>query len=315
MEWLRLINRQVMDCTPIQRESPDIIKGSFLGVTAFFFMAIFGILTKLSLQEGSFVWSSFIAYLTGALFLLPYIISKGMDSLKSEHYGLLLGRAIFGTMASFVYTISMNFIPIVNSTLLFNTAPIFIPILSLIFLKMKISSTIWLAVLLGFFGIVIIIQPTAALFTQSGNILGLLSGIFLAIAYLMMKILTNTDSGIRIIFYYLGIGALIQVPLLPFFSAPDSWSIVYAATSGTALLSAQILLVNAYRYAQASEIGIYQYASVVFVGLIEWVVWNNLPSVWDLVGIALVTIAGILIIRNGVSHKPPLNQSELGIKR
>lgn len=299
MEWNRLLNKMGMNSTEVVKSTRDILKGSLLALVAFFFMAIFGILTKLSLHDGSFIWTSFIAYMTGALLLTPYVITKGINFLKSEHYWLLLGRAIFGTFASFLYTISINFIPIVNSTLLFNTAPIFIPILSVLFLRAKVAKSIWLAVILGFIGIVIIIHPTAAIFTQTGNILGLLSGIFLAIAYLMMKILTNTDSGIRIIFYYLGIGALMQIPFLFFYGLPTEQSALYATLSGVALLSAQLCLVNAYRYAMASEIGIYQYASVVFVGLIEWMFWGSVPSIWDTLGIAFVAFAGMIILRNG----------------
>lgn len=281
------------------KAQPNILKGSLLALAAFFFMALFGILTKLALEESSFVWVSFIAYLVGSLTLTPYILFKGINYLKSEHYSALLGRALFGTMASFVYTVSIHYIPIVNSTLLFNTAPIFIPILSLLFLHAHISKSIWLAVLLGFLGIIIIIHPTTEIFTQTGNLLGLMSGLFLAIAYLLMKILTNTDPGVRIIYYYLGIGTLLQVPLLFLFNLPTQSGLIYAILSGFTLLIAQITLVNAYRFAQASEIGIYQYASVVFVGLLDWMIWKNVPPVWDIFGVILVTIAGIIIIFKG----------------
>lgn len=280
----------------------DIIKGSLFALAAFFFMAVFGILTKLSLESSSFIWTSFIAYLSGTLVLTPYIASQGLNYLKSDQYPKLLSRAFFGTMASFCYTMSLPYIPIVNSTLLFNTAPIFIPILSLFFLHAKITKSIWIAVALGFLGIILIIHPTSAIFTQTGNIVGLLSGIFLAIAYLTMKILTNTDPGARIIFYYLGIGAMIQAPFLLWFEAPDAFGLVYASLSGLALLSAQILLATAYRFAQASEVGIYQYASVVFVGLFQWIFWKDIPSSGELLGALLVASAGALIIRNGTNR-------------
>lgn len=278
-------------------DKPDILKGSVLAIIAFFFMALFGVGTKIALESGSFIWISFIAYLTATLALTPYVAYKGVSYLKSQHYGLLLGRALFGTLASFVYTISIHYIPIVNSTLLFNTAPIFIPILSVIFLKATISRAVWLAVILGFLGILIIIQPTLEIFTQVGNLLGLLSGIFLAIAYLQMKLLTNSDPSIRIIFYYLGIGTLIQAPLLFFFEEPSSY--LFAVLSGLALVTAQITLVNAYRFAKASEIGIYQYASVIFVGILDWIIWKSVPPVIDILGVVLVTLAGGLIIYNG----------------
>lgn len=278
--------------------SQNILKGSLLALSAFFLMAVFGILTKFSLQTSSFLWTSFIAYFTGASVLTPYILWKGPSYLKSAHYGKLIGRAVFGTMASFLYTVSLQFIPIVNGTLLFNTAPIFIPLLSLIFLRTNISRSIWIAVAIGFFGIILIIHPTAEIFTQTGNIVGLLSGIFLAIAYLLMKLLTGTDPGIRIIFYYLGIGACMQAPMLPFYTMPDPLGTLYAALSGLMLLLAQVMLVTAYRFAQASEVGVYQYASVVFVGLFQWIFWNQTPTPSEILGALFVIAAGIIIIRS-----------------
>lgn len=281
-------------------KSTDIVKGSLYAIIGFFFMAVFGIMTKLALQGGSSIWVSFIAYSIGTLLLGLFISPKGLSYLKSEKYGYLIGRALFGTLASFLYTLSINYIPIVNGTLLFNTAPIFIPILMVFWLKASIARNVWIAILIGFLGILVIIKPTAAIFTQPGNLIGLFSGISLAFAYLLMKLLTETDPGVRIIFYYLGIGALVQLPLL-FFAGPfpTESSLFYAILSGILLLIAQLALVKGYTYAEAAQIGIYQYSTVVFVGIINWLIWNQVPSLWELAGVILVAIAGIIIIRSG----------------
>jgi len=273
----------------------NIIKGSVYALLAFFCMALFGIVTKIALQGASFFWVSFITYLTGALILLP----RGIFELKSNHYPLLIGRALFGTLASLCYTISIQYIPIVNGTLLFNTAPIFIPLLGLIFLHENVKKTTWLAVLIGFIGIIVIIKPTEALFRDPGNLIGILSGISLAIAYLMMKLLSGTEPAVRIIFYYLGLGTLIQIPLLFLYEAPPLKNCLYAALAGVLLLTAQLALIKAYTYAKASEVGIYQYTSVVFVGLLDWLIWGVVPGLLEILGILLVAIAGMIIIRNG----------------
>lgn len=285
----------------IRTKNPDIIKGSLYALAAFFCMAVFGILTKIALQGGSVFWVSFIVYLTGTLTLAPYIVYHGFSFLKSEHYTFLIGRAIFGTIASFCYTISIHFIPIVNGTLLFNTAPIFIPLLATFFLKEKIKKSVWFAVLIGFIGIIIIIKPTREIFTQTGNLVGVFSGISLAIAYLLMKLLSSTDPAVRIIFYYLGIGTLIQIPLL-FLSdgLPTSESCFYAILGGLFLVVAQLSLVKGYQYAEASQIGIYQYSSVIFVGLFDWLLWKVAPTMSDVFGIILVALAGMVIIRSGL---------------
>lgn len=280
--------------------SSNIVLGSLFALAAFFCMAVFGILAKFALLSTTSVWASFLAYLTGSVILLIYIVPRGISTLKSERVGALVARAVFGTAASFLYTVSIQYIPIVNGTLLFNTAPIFIPILATVWLKKSIEKFVWCAVALGFAGIIVIIKPTAAILTQTGNIIALVSGLCLAIAYLVMKLLTSTEPAARIIFYYLGVGTLLQIPLLPFAGElPSAVPCFYAAASGIALLFAQLALVKAYRYADASQVGIYQYASVIFVGLLNWILWAEVPPLSDLFGVLLVAIAGMIIIRSG----------------
>lgn len=281
----------------------NIVKGSLFAISAFFCMALFGILTKEALEGGSVFWVSFIAYLAGTVALMPYVGSQGFAYLKSNHYSFLVGRAVLGTLASLCYTLAIHYIPIVNGTLLFNTAPLFIPLIASTVLKERVAKSTWLAVLLGFIGVIFIIKPTEALFTQGGNLIGILSGLSLAAAYLLMKLLTATDPGPRIIFYYLGLGMLLQIPLLfltP--SLPTPPAVLYSILAGLLLLVAQLGLIQSYRYASASQVGIYQYTSVVFVGLLGWALWGTLPTAGDLIGILLVTLAGVIIIRN-FNHK------------
>lgn len=267
-------------------------------------MALFGIFTKIAYGGGGAIWVSFITYLVGAAALAPIIARKGFAFLQSTHYPYLVGRAAIGTLASFLYMLSMHDIPIVNATLLFNTAPIFIPFLAVFWLRIPVSRGIWLAVVLGFIGITVIIHPSAEIFTQQGNMIALGSGISLAIAYTLMKLLTPTDPAARIIFYYLTIGTLMQLPLLFFAGpAPAVESCLYAALCGVLLMLSQFLLVKAYTYAEASQVGVYQYSSVVFVGILNWIIWGQIPATMDLLGVLLVATAGVIIIYSGNNIK------------
>lgn len=281
----------------------NLLKGSAYVLLAFFFMAVFGVLTKIASANGSPLWISFISYLSGTVAMIPFLYKKGIDHLKSEHYLYHIMRGTFGLGASFLYTIAMQNINIVNATLLFNTTPLFIPLLSVFWLKLKVTKSTWLAVALGFIGVLVIIKPDASLFTHWGNLIGLASGISLAVAYLTIKILTATDPSSRIIFYYLFIGTIIQLPLLIFAGTLPSWQdCVLACLAGISLLLAQTMLVEGYRYGDASELGIYQYTSVIFVGIISWFIWGLLPPASDIIGVILVALAGIIIIRS-VNHK------------
>lgn len=282
----------------------DITKASLFAIFAFFCMAVFGVLTKIACQTGAFIWVSFITYGVAALGTTICIFPQGINGIKSQHYSGLVARAIVGTMASFLYMLSMHFIPIVNSTLLFNTAPIFIPIISVILLRLRIQKSVWLAVLLGFIGILVIIKPNKNILTDPGNLIGLAAGLALAIAYLIMKSLSATETGLRIIFYYFGIGLLMQVPLL-FFTAqtPTHEIAFYSALCGIVLMIAQLALIKAYTYAEAAQVGVYQYCSVVFVAIIEWIIWSKSPLLSDYIGFILVSAAGIFIITSGKKLK------------
>lgn len=280
------------------RKQPDLIKGSLLALGAFFCMAIFGLLTREAYSKGNAIWVSFITYAIAMSGISAVILPRGFNFLRSKKYDYLIGRAVFGTVASFLYMLSLKYIPLVNATLLFNTAPIFIPIIMMLWLKKRVPIIGWIAIAIGFLGIAIIIKPGPILFADSGNLLGFSSGFCLAVAYLLIKLLTNTDHGFRIIFYYFSIGAAMHVPLL-FFAGPvpDSHTVIFSTLSGIALLTGQFALVKGYTYAEAYQIGTFQYTSLVFVGLIEWFLWGAIPAFTELVGMLLVALSGIVIIR------------------
>jgi drug/metabolite transporter (DMT)-like permease len=280
--------------------SPHIVKGSLFAIFAFFCMATFGVLTKIASALTDPIWVSFITYCAAAFSTILFIIPQGKVGIQSTRYRYLFARGLIGTSASFLYMASMHFIPIINSTLLFNTAPIFIPILTVSVLQIRIPKRIWFAVSIGFIGILIIIRPHGDILTEPGNLIGLASGIALAIAYLIMKYLTATETGLRIIFYYFCTGVLMQIPLLWLMNTlPSLESAFISALCGLTLMTAELCIIRAYRYATASAVGVYQYCAVAFVAIYGWFIWKQSPGIWDIAGILLVSAAGIFIITTG----------------
>ncbi len=278
---------------------PKLLKGSSYALLAFLFMALFGVLAKIASVEGSTYWVSLLSYATGFTLMIPMVYKEGMGVFKTSHIGYHLGRVGFGLAASLLYILSLRDISLVNATLLFNAAPLFIPIFSLFMLKQKVLPLIWWAVLVGCIGIAIMIKPTG-LIEQPGYVLGLASGISLAIAYIFIKRLAPTDSIERIVFYFFFFSTCFQLFFIPSFSdQPPSWyTIGFSIAAGMAFFYAQMNLAKAYEYATASEVGTFQYSSIVIVGIFEWVIWKQVPLILDLFGILLVIVAGFFIMKN-----------------
>jgi len=293
------------------------MKGISYAMASYFFMALYSVFLKKASGTGdSVVWINFISYFTGAVILTPYMLTKGTAFLKTSHFPTHLGRAFCGVLSSFLYTSSMAYIPLVSATLFFNTSPLFIPLLSIFILGATVGYKDWIAVFIGFVGVVVIMHPwsapaaatatTGQSHSGMGELIALGSGFFLGLGYIFVKMLTATDSKTLITYYFCVFASLMQLPFVFFVPHMPAWSsIAFAAGSGFMMVAVQFFLAAAYSYADASKIGALQYSSLLFVGLISWILWNEVPSLMNLAGMALVVVGGIMIVTQSTSKPTP----------
>lgn len=282
---------------PFQAQHEDMKKGILYALFGFFCMAVYSVCAKLAtVRPGCTLTINFIVYSVGTLLLIPYICRQGISFLKTEHFGLHFMRASFGVSAAILFLAAIQEISLVNAMTLFNTSPIFIPILGIFLLNSPVTKRNWLAIVIGFLGIVAIVRPTRDIVDQVGDLVGLLSGIFLAIAYISIKKLTPTEPTMRIVFYFFLLATLLQLPFLPFYGAKiDIVSITWAVLASISFVVAQVTIVKAYRYAKASKVGFFQYSSVIFSGLFDCAIWNVQPTILELLGVVLIVSSGTLI--------------------
>ncbi|MBS0635800.1 MAG: DMT family transporter [Verrucomicrobia bacterium] len=282
-------------------------KGCFFSITAFFFFALTGLfLHGASLYGASSFTATFITYLVSTAILTPYALIKGVKStLGTERIGYHFLRAGYGIIAMLLYAYAMRRIPVMNATLLFNTAPLFIPIFGIYLLKQSVSFGDWLTILVGFIGITLVIHPDAATLENPSDIYGLLSGAFLAIAFIYIKKLNATEPPFRIVYYFITLSTLMMIPFAFSLAEMPSWhSVGMSVGAAVSLVLMQLFLTKAYSYAKPSKIGIFQYSTVIFVGLIEWQIWGIRPSLLEVAGFLLIACAGSSMIMKS-NHTTP----------
>jgi len=266
-------------------------------IIAFFFVAIFGAFLKMASKDSSSIWASFMAYIFALIIQIILVSRKGISFLKTKRFFGHVGRAFFGALATILYIISMKYIPLLNATLLFNTTPLFIPILAIFMLKAKISWKVWCSIVIGFIGVIFILKPGIGILDHPGAIIGLGSGLCLATAFIFIKILTSTEPPERIIFYFFFLGTCFFVPILFFAGEVPSFTYwAWGLGAGASFILTQFFIVKAYTYADPHDIGAFQYVSVIFAGLIGWIFWDRIPTDTDIIGVILVIIGGILAI-------------------
>ncbi len=277
-----------------------------LGITlitlAFFCAAVMSAISK----EASSVpplMTLFMQYAISFLIFVPSAAKGGRDILQTRHFWLQAFRSLAGSVCQLLFFISVRSIPLMASVLLSNAAPLFIPLVVFVWFRKTVQPMVWLSLLIGLVGIVLIIKPGPQMFQNPASLIALTAGVFSAIALVATNKLTETEPPRRILLYNFGISTLLLIPLCMTAWKPltsRQWllllgvGIFYAAT--------QYLIILAYRYASATELSPFNYTVVIFSGLLGWLVFGNVPDLMAVAGTVLICAGGILSIRSGHSE-------------
>lgn len=267
-------------------------------LTGFLFLAFVSVLIKLEENaSASIEWIVFIQYLT-CLTTITFISSKTkFRSLRTKHLKYHIIRGVTGVLAFTFYVIAITKIPLVNAALLNNSTPLFIPVITMLWLKKRTDKNIWWGISTGLIGIVIILKPSVSLLLKPGDLFGLASGIILAISYVALRILTKTESFATIIFYYSLIASILSFPFaLNNWTNPPLLIWIYGILSGVFFMSYLFLLQYSYRFIEPVKLAPFNYTVIVFSGVLDWILFNYTPDLSTIIGIILVSAGGILAI-------------------
>jgi drug/metabolite transporter (DMT)-like permease len=291
-------------------ENKSITKGVIAALISFFFLSLIGVFVKLAAAEGAKLWwIVFIQYSTAFTLALVISAKDKFRNLKSKNYPFEFLRGTAGMLSFLCFVFAMTEIPLVDASLLQNTAPIFIPIIALLWLKDVIEKRIWFGVAIGFIGIILIIKPDETSF-KAGDIIGLVSGALLGLAYVAMKVITKTDGFKTILFYFSLTAFVISLPLgIIYWSNPSIWGWIFASGSGVSFVSYLNLQQTAYRHIEANKLSPFNYSVVVFTGLLDWWLFSHVPGMLTIIGIAVVCLGGILAIVHHEKNNKELKHS------
>ncbi len=276
--------------------------GISLILLAFFFSSILSAIGKVVMQTVPIGIVLFSQNLVALLLLVPFILMRQITTLRTNRLPLHLFRAITGLLSYACFFIAIKYISLINANLLGNSAPLFLPLVAIFWVKEKVSLTVWASLILGFIGVFFILNPSEGLLKNSMDFIALLASLFSAIALQAVRNLKQTEPVLSILFYYFFIASLFTLPLMIIQWIPlnqTQWLLLIAM--GFLLGWIQLAIAQAYQYASPTLLGPFNYSVIVFSGLIQWQFWGVVPDSWGWIGIALVTLGGILTV---VQQKP-----------
>lgn len=211
-------------------------------------------------------------------------------------------RAFLMTASSFLFVFSLRHMPLAEATVLLFVAPILITAMAALFLRETVEIHRWSAVAVGFAGVVLVVRPDAGALNWAA-IFALLAAFAAAVRDVLTRRLAAGESSIAILFYTT-LGTTVAGGLtLPFeFRALVGREIALLAASGTMVVFAHFLLIEAYRYAEAAATAPYKYLQLVVAAVLGYAFWDEVPDAWTVAGSALIVAGGLYIARREALH-------------
>ncbi|MEX3008807.1 DMT family transporter [Hoeflea sp. TYP-13] len=251
--------------------------------------------------------SSLLRFALQTLFTLPVIlIVSGPAALRPNYWGANLLRGLLLGWASALFLISVKYVPIADAIAVFFVEPFILTVLSAIFLHEKVHWPRWLAIVVGFLGAMLVIQPNFAKFGFV-SLLPLGTATLFAVYLLLNRVFSARDN-VLVMQYAAGIGGTLAIavvmPAGTFLQFEDiAWSTPQTGLSiallvAVGLISAygHLIIVAAMRFAPASLLAPFQYFEIVSAAAVGYLVFGNFPTPSKWLGIAIIIGSGLFIL-------------------
>lgn len=246
-----------------------------------------------SLSPWFIVWCQ---YGLCTLLTLPWVLRQGINGLRTRRPGLHLVRSLGGWLGFTTYYLALPFIALADASVLRSAAPLWVPLIVFIWLREQVPAVRWIALLSGFFGVLLILRPDTGSINP-GHLLGMFAGIGLAISMATTRALSTSEPAARVLFYYFFISFVAATPMGWLHIAPVSaaqWpALLYV---GLSIFLTMVLYNRAYSHAPTSLVAPLGYVAVPAAALIDWLIWDHLPDRWMLAGCTLIILSGIFAV-------------------
>ena len=251
--------------------------------------------------------------------LIPCLVliaaKGGIGVLYTKHPFWHISRAAVQVVSMIAIFTAYGMMPLANAIAISYASPLFMTALSVPVLGEKVGIHRWGAVVVGFAGVLIMVQPGAGgSLVQLGALLVLANALLGACLSLSVRAMTVSEQSVAMVTYQALFSALLALPMQPFVWVTPSWfDFMLLAGLGLGSAVAQYWWTQAFRLAPASVNAPFSYAALVWAIGFGWLIWGDMPSHALVFGAGIVVLSGFYILYRETIRRVP--QSALTAKR
>ncbi|MGU3576135.1 DMT family transporter [Brucellaceae bacterium C25G] len=217
------------------------------------------------------------------------------QTLKTKKPFIQLARGLILVFEIAMVGLAFKTMGLAEVIALFQSYPLFVTALAAIFLGEKVGWRRWLALTIGFGGILVILRPGSGVM-EFGAIYTVLAAIAYALYQILTRVSGNSDSAVTSFFYVGAVGAGLMTLGLPFFwisMAPVD--LIWLGVLCIMAMTAHFFLIKALSLAPATLLQPFNYLQLVWSVIVGWIVFRDMPDMWTFIGGFIVVGSGLFV--------------------
>ncbi|MCA3563986.1 MAG: DMT family transporter [Methylocystis sp.] len=244
--------------------------------------------------------------LAAILILVPFILKEGVGTiLNAPRPGLQLARVAFGTIETACFYWAVTTLPLVSVMTYYLSAPLYVAAIAPFLLRERLARDQWIAVVLGFIGVLMVLRPSAETLTLPA-IVAIIGSLLYAGLMLSTRMLRGTSATSLIVWQTTG-ALVLGAVLAPFGWVQPTWrDFALLSMLGVVAMGAHVLVAQALRIAPAAVVSPFNYTLIVWAAIFGWLFFGEWPDGWMIAGAIVIVAAGLyLLSREGRTAPTP----------
>jgi drug/metabolite transporter (DMT)-like permease len=250
---------------------------------------------------------AWIRFLIFALIMIPAMVpGSPIFALRTRRplLQIVRGAALLGSSVLFIS--GLRFLPIAEASATSFVSPLFVTALSIVFLSEKVGLRRWLATAVGLIGVLIVLRPGTGAFHPAA-FFPVASAFAWASCLILTRLMSGQERAMVTMTYSSIVGFAMLCALVPFVWVAPTWhDILFGTMIGVTSTAGQWIVVLAFRYADASVLAPFSYVQLLWVTLLGFVIFGEVPDVWTITGAAFIVASGLY-----TAHRERVRHSQL----
>ena len=271
--------------------------GIFFAILAYFSFSLLDTIQKTVVIYHSIFQILFLKYFfTLFLSITESYRKNNQNFYKTNNLRLQITRSILSIIESGCFVLSFRYLSLADAHSIASLTPVIVVALSAIILREKVNLKTWIAIFIGFIGVLIIMRPGLSIFDPK-SMIPLAAAFFLSLYQIVTRKVSEYDSSETSLFYTSVVGIILMSFLVPFYWQPmQSFSYLLFLGVGIFFSLGIYFQIIALSFAKASVVQPFHYTLILWAIILGYIFYNDLPDLPTVIGAIIITLSGIYVL-------------------